>query len=1151
MALTQCCSRSFDSATRSRGAAYYYGRCVEITSRRELGVSALVHGGSPQPYEVELDWERADEGAVDAFCTCPRYADGNLCKHVWATILAADAQGLVPRLPHGTDLVVVHEGELEEDIEDWEECENGDDGEDWEDVEEDEEDEEDETTPGYLAPFGRPGAGTTPFRSQPRSAVWKQLLGPARGNETLAGGSSALGAARGAAPEIETRRNEAWYLLNVAASLDRGMLIVDFYHRETKKNGGFGKIKRLSVRRTDRLSGYDSEDRQLLQLLMGNSVQNDSYYGSYYGSSYSESQPYNRCAIAPALHDVLLPRLCATGRFVWLLNSPVPLEEARRLVWDGDAPWQFRLSVQPDEARQRWAVQGQLHRGQQTVPLSDAVLLLSHGLVLFPETLARLEASDDFPWISTLRKHPAIHIPYGDRSEFLEYLCGSNRLPSVELPDNLQVEQVRPEPQVKLSIRSPQRYNNKRYLFANVSFLYGERSVGLRHRQAAWFEADQNRMVFRSPDKEREWLGQLGSLGIESLGQYNYRGDDADFRFSHKQLPRIVDSLTACGWQVECEGRLIRRPGRVQLSVATSIDWFELDGKVDFDGVTASLPSLLKALRNNEKYIRLDDGTHGMLPEEWLKKYGGLADLGQQQDGKLKFGSSQALLLDALLAAQDDVRVDERFDAYRRKLRSFEGVSAVNAPPGFVGMLRQYQQEGLGWLNFLRDFRFGGCLADDMGLGKTVQVLALLEARRTELLPEGQPRKPSLVVVPKSLVFNWLDEAARFAPGLRVLDYSGLDRASLRAQFDDYDVILITYGILRRDIVELRKVPFDYAILDESQAIKNSNAQAAKAARLLEADHRLAMTGTPVENHLGELWSLFEFLNPGMLGRSGAFHALTKAGRNRDDGDSALPILAHALRPFMLRRTKEQVLSELPEKTEQTLFCEMPTKQRKLYDELRDYYRASLNQRVAELGLNKSKIHVLEALLRLRQAACHPGLVDPKRSTEASAKLEMLLEQVSEVVAEGHKALVFSQFTSLLAIVRAHFDEQGLVYEYLDGQTRDRGAKVKRFQEDSQCPVFLISLKAGGHGLNLTAADYVYILDPWWNPAVEAQAVDRAHRIGQDRHVFAYRLICRDTVEEKIIELQREKRELADAIVSADNSLIGTLTAEDLQLLLS
>jgi SNF2 family DNA or RNA helicase len=316
----------------------------------------------------------------------------------------------------------------------------------------------------------------------------------------------------------------------------------------------------------------------------------------------------------------------------------------------------------------------------------------------------------------------------------------------------------------------------------------------------------------------------------------------------------------------------------------------------------------------------------------------------------------------------------------------------------------------------------------------------------------------------------------------------------------------------------------------------------------LVADHRLAMTGTPVENHLGELWSLFEYLNPGMLGRSAAFANFT-GGDAQENGQTAL--LAQALRPFMLRRTKEQVLTELPRKTEQTLYCEMSPAERKDYNRLRDYYRANLSDRVKELGLKRAKIHVLEALLRMRQAACHPGLLDKARRGDSSPKLEALVEQLREVTAEGHKALVFSQFTSLLAIVRENLDREGMTYEYLDGKTRKRGERVKRFQEDADCPLFLISLKAGGHGLNLTAADYVFILDPWWNPAVEAQAIDRAHRIGQTRSVFAYRLICRDTIEDKIVELQRSKRNLADAIVSADNSLISSLTAEDLSLLLS
>ncbi|MCP4664288.1 MAG: DEAD/DEAH box helicase, partial [bacterium] len=422
-----------------------------------------------------------------------------------------------------------------------------------------------------------------------------------------------------------------------------------------------------------------------------------------------------------------------------------------------------------------------------------------------------------------------------------------------------------------------------------------------------------------------------------------------------------------------------------------------------------------------------------------------------------------------------------------------------------------------------------------------------LQQRRLRPVPATE-RRPSLIVVPRSLVYNWIDEAARFTPKLRVLSYTGMGREELLDQFDEVNAVVTTYGTLRRDILVLKDIPFDYVILDEAQAIKNAASQTAKVCRLIQADYRLALTGTPVENHLGELWSIFEFLNPGMLGRLPVLKGL--AGTRAPDSE-ALATVAQALRPFILRRRKEQVLQDLPAKTEQTLFCELDRKERQLYDELRDHYRAALMQRIAEVGMGRSKIQVLEALLRLRQAACHPGLIDKARVNESSAKLDALVEHLHEVIDEGHKALVFSQFTSLLAILRERLDHQKIPYEYLDGQTRRRKDKVDHFQTDDECRLFLISLKAGGLGLNLTAAGYVFILDPWWNPAVEAQAVDRAHRIGQTRPVFAYRLICRGTVEEKIMELQRSKRELADAILSADQSMIRNLSAEDLQLLLS
>jgi SNF2 family DNA or RNA helicase len=382
-----------------------------------------------------------------------------------------------------------------------------------------------------------------------------------------------------------------------------------------------------------------------------------------------------------------------------------------------------------------------------------------------------------------------------------------------------------------------------------------------------------------------------------------------------------------------------------------------------------------------------------------------------------------------------------------------------------------------------------------------------------------------------------------------VLDYTGAERSREPQALTSHDVVLTTYGTLRRDIGLLRGIDFDYLVFDEAQAIKNAGSQTAKAARLLNGRRRLALTGTPIENHLGELWSLLELLNPGMLGTSSVLQKTATELRNPDPATRNL--LARAVKPVVLRRTKRQVAAELPDKVEQTVFCELPPKQRKLYDELRGHYRASLGAKVSERGLGRSKILVLEALLRLRQAACHPALLDRRKLGEPSAKLDALLPQLKEVVEEGHKALVFSQFTSFLALVRSQLDREGLTYAYLDGQSRDRQAEVERFQTDPDCPLFLISLKAGGLGLNLTAAEYVYLLDPWWNPAVEAQAIDRAHRIGQTRQVFAYRLVARDTVEEKILELQKNKRELADAIIQEDQSLIARLTREDLELLLS
>ena len=774
--------------------------------------------------------------------------------------------------------------------------------------------------------------------------------------------------------------------------------------------------------------------------------------------------------------------------------------------------------------------------------------------------VGRLRHFGAFALLGSLRQQRAIPLLAADEPAFVASLFGLPVVPRLELPEDLAFREVAVVPGRVLKVGPPasRRWGDPSNRLTGVlGFSYDGLPVAHGDEREVIADADARRLLRRDRVAEADAVRQLEDTGFRALDRRDsyHDADFAKFDIPPARLAGAVRALVGAGWRVEAEGRFHRRPGRFQLSVSSGVDWFDLEAKVDFDGVAARLPDLLRAIRRGEKTIVLDDGSIGMLPDEWLARYGLLAEVGQPEGDRLRFQPAQVGLLDALLAAEPEVAVDSLFAKARDELASFDRLEAEAAPPGFEGALRPYQELGLGWMSFLRRFGFGGCLADDMGLGKTVQVLAMLASRARgtgrQKSARTPARQPSLVVVPKSLVWNWQQEAARFAPSLRVLAHVGPDRAgdaaALRQAVGAADLVLTTYGCLRKDAVFLREIAWDYLILDEAQAIKNADSESAKAARLLRGDHRLVLSGTPIENHIGELWSLIDFLNPGMLGAARVFSGA--AGNRRPDRE-ALAVLARALRPFILRRTKEQVAPELPPKHQETILCEMEPDQRRLYEELRTHYRSKLLGKIDREGLAKSKIQVLEALLRLRQAACHPALIDAKRAGEGSAKLEVLLARLEEVRREGHKALIFSQFTSFLALVRARLDAAGIVYEYLDGKTSDRQACVSRFQEDPTCGLFLISLKAGGVGLNLTAADYVFILDPWWNPAVEAQAVDRAHRIGQDKHVFVYRLLCRDSVEEKVAALQEQKRDLAAAIIDADGSLLQTLDRETLELLL-
>jgi superfamily II DNA or RNA helicase len=815
--------------------------------------------------------------------------------------------------------------------------------------------------------------------------------------------------------------------------------------------------------------------------------------------------------------------------------------------WDDGPPWRFCLDIRPELGGKRWSWRGSLRRGDpkpDRMDLAEPLVLVPGLLILGVGRAARFDDVGVMTWIVRLRHEKEIVFGEPQQDIMLGRLLAEVRVPGSEFVESVRFDEIDTTPRPCLTLRTPRQNWGAAAdrLLAELEFDYDGAVIPAGRTTPLAVSTEHGLVIRRDVRAEAAADVLLFEMGFRE--SKDPRVEPGTMELPAKRLSQVTRELVQAGWRVEAEGKLIRPAGEFKLALTTGIDWFELDGQIDYGGPAVSLPDLLAAARRGETTITLSDGSVGMLPDEWLKKYGILVDLGTEEDGHLRFANAQAGLLDALLAAQPEIRVDEPFQKVRESLHKFEGVTAIDAPPGFHGELRPYQQEGLGWLEYLQKFSFGGILADDMGLGKTVQVLAFLQRRRAR----RQAKAPTLAVVPRSLVFNWIQEAERFTPRLRVLDYTGPNRHALRDEFPDYDLIITTYGTLRTDIAELTQIEFDYLVLDEAQAIKNSDSQTAKAARLLRGKHRLAMSGTPIENHLGELWSIFEFLNPGMLGANPVFKRHTSGDGLLEDSDRSL--LAKALRPFILRRTKAQVVKDLPEKTEQTLHCDMEPTQRKVYEQLRAHYRtALLRKETAEL--NRSKIEVLEALLRLRQAACHPALIDPTQTAEPSAKLDMLLPQLAEVVEEGHKALVFSQFTSFLSIVRDRLDQEKLTYEYLDGRTRNRAERVERFQTDPDCGIFLISLKAGGLGLNLTAAEYVYLLDPWWNPAVEAQAIDRSHRIGQTQRVFAYRLICRDTVEEKILELQQRKRDLADAILNADNRLIQNLTRDDLEFLLS
>jgi SNF2 family DNA or RNA helicase len=581
------------------------------------------------------------------------------------------------------------------------------------------------------------------------------------------------------------------------------------------------------------------------------------------------------------------------------------------------------------------------------------------------------------------------------------------------------------------------------------------------------------------------------------------------------------------------------------ISATSSADCFELKVTIKWGEQIVPLKEIRHAILNWQDTIMLEDGTLGHIPEEWVSQYSLLLRTGKEENGVLKVNKVHYTFLEDILDKLDD-KARAEIESRRRKLIEFDSIEKAPLSKEIKAALRPYQLSGFHWMQALDELSWGGCLADDMGLGKTLQTICFLQ-----FLKEKYPGSTQLVVCPTSLIFNWENELQKFAPTIKYYTHYGLQREFNETHFEEYDIVLTSYGVVRNDLEELSNFLWQYIILDESQAIKNPDARVTRAVQQLRSVNRIILSGTPVQNNTFDLFSQFNFLNPGLLGNREFFNREFAVPIDKFNSKEKAQHLRKLVNPFTLRRTKEQVAKDLPEKTVTVLWCTMEAAQRKLYNEYRDGYRTKLLKKIDEEGIAKSGLDVLEGLLRLRQICDHPALVTKEEETpDSSVKIEELIREVTEN-AGNHKLLVFSQFTGMLQLIKSRFEEAGVSYCYLDGSTslNNRKEQVTKFQEDESIKAFLISLKAGGVGLNLTVADYVYIVDPWWNPAAEAQAIDRAHRIGQKRNVFAYKMICKDSVEERILQMQERKKMLADDLIQEDASFVKTLNRDDIEFL--
>jgi superfamily II DNA or RNA helicase len=1092
----------FTPGSFHRGEEYWGTGQVQDVDCSQDGrhINGHVHGTAKKPYRVTVEVVRGRNGrpGILGHCTCPMTHN---CKHVAAVLLEV--------------------------------------------LDRDEEEALDDLPPHNPLP--------SPPPADPALQLWLANLTPA---ET-------------AAPTSE----QLLYLLEEERIPSRTRILVKPAQVRALKSGGYGKPQAFHQSADTQARYVTEEDRRLLRWLEVARTQNFAGAGHY--------------ALAGSESGEILDRLLATGRCHWK-NGATPALTRGEPRHTAPA---WRLG---DDGTQRleWNIEG----GGALLPVSPPWYIDAAAHCCGP-LLMTLDVTLQAALVSAPPVPPAQVATV--RAALTRFLPSDSPL-LPRMLDEASVRRMAPTPHLRLLQTSLPLASHFQWRLgaermdtelARIAFDYDGTAASPGETREILTRVKGGTLTriardFAAEKKALRTLGEWGFEPLQSVGVFNnlpkecahdwiVRADDRTDALIDFGI-RGVPALRAAGWRVDIDESYPYRIAEPDaewygdIDEGSGTDWFGVELGVTIDGERVNLLPVLLAWLNDARLTRanlaglgddvnaiarLPDGRLLPMPITRVRALlGVLIELYREKPldahGRLKLTRAQAAQLGDIEGTVGQLAWSggERLRQLSQRLRDFKGIRPVPAPAGLRAELRGYQHDGLNWLQFLREYELGGVLADDMGLGKTVQALAYLLVEKEA----GRLDKPALVVAPTSLMVNWRREAERFAPSLKTLTLHGAARHQAFARLADYDVVFTTYPLLPRDAEVLLAQDYHTVILDEAQTIKNPKAKSTEIARALTARHRLCLTGTPMENHLGELWSLFHFLMPGLLGDERQFRRLFRTPIEKHGDPERRAALARRVAPFLLRRTKEQVATELPPKTEIVRPVELDGAQRDLYESIRLAMHDKVRREIEKKGLARSQIVILDALLKLRQVCCDPRLLklDSAKKVKHSAKLELLMDMLPELIEEGRRVLLFSQFTSMLALIEAELKERHIDYVLLTGDTKDRATPIDRFQS-GKVPLFLISLKAGGTGLNLTAADTVIHYDPWWNPAVERQATDRAHRIGQDKAVFVYKLITQGTVEEKIAAMQARKQALADGVFGKANADTPALAAEDLEMLFS